>query len=236
MPDDAVERLSAPGAALTEADAKRLPLEQRFLEMRALQKFPGDMKSLRDFVAGDMTFMGVSRYLMKNHPTEFFAVYLQGLDSTSHTFWAAAHPDEVGSAVSQTERLVFGNTVERYYQRADEMLGELLASFGDGATVLVCSDHGFRGPGPDRLPGGVNDHGPIGVLFLSGEGVKAGEQIGERSVRDITPTVLALCGVPVGEDMDGEVIEDAMTPEFLKRHPVRSIPTHERPTEGGSPE
>ncbi len=54
--------------------------------------------------------------------------------------------------MSQTERLVFGNTVERYYQRADEMLGELLASFGDGATVLVCSDHGFRGPGPTACP------------------------------------------------------------------------------------
>ncbi len=63
---------------------------------------------------------------------------------------------------------------------------------------------------------------------MSGEGVKAGEQIGERSVRDITPTVLALFGLPVGTDMDGEVIEDAMTPEFLKRHPARSIPTHER--------
>lgn len=236
VPDDAVKRLAAPDAALTEAEAKRLPLKQRFLEMRALQKLTADLSALRDYVAGDKTFLGVARHLMKTHPTEVFVVYLRGLDSTSHTFWAAAHPGKVGFAVSQTERRVFGETVERYYRRADEMLGELIAAYGDGATVLVCSDHGFRGPGPGRLPGGIGDHGPVGVLFLSGEGVKAGELIEERSVRDITPTVLALCGLPVGEDMDGAVIEDAMTPEFLRRHPVRSIPTHERSSEGGTPE
>jgi predicted AlkP superfamily phosphohydrolase/phosphomutase len=236
IPDDAVRRLATPDAAPTEAEVMRLPLEQRFKEMRALQELPTGLRKLRDFTAGDMTFTGVSRHLMKSRPTQFFAVYLQGLDSASHTFWAAAHPEEAGFAVSQTERRVFGDTVERYYRRADEMLGELLASFGDGATVLVCSDHGFLGPGPDRPPGGVNDHGPVGVLFMSGEGVKAGELIEERSVRDITPTVLALCGLPVGEDMDGAAITEAMTPEFLARHPVRSIPTHERSSEGGTPE
>jgi arylsulfatase A-like enzyme len=55
-------------------------------------------------------------------------------------------------------------------------------------------------------------------------------------VRDVAPTVLALFGLPVGEDMDGAAIEDAMTPDFLRRHPVRSIPTYERSSEGGTPE
>jgi predicted AlkP superfamily phosphohydrolase/phosphomutase len=236
VPADAVNRLAAPDSALTEAEAKRLPLKERYEEMRALKRLPSDLRALRDYVAGDATFLGVARRLARTHPTEVLAVCLRGLDSTSHTFWGAAHPGEVGSAVSQTEERVFGETVERYYTRADEMLGELLTSFGDGATVLVCSDHGFRGPGPGRPPGGVNDHGPVGVLFLSGEGVKAGETIGERTVRDITPTILALCGLPVGDDMDGAVIEDALTPEFLKRHPVRSISTYERTAGGGAPE
>lgn len=236
VPDDAVRRLATPTAALSRADALRLPLEERFLEMRFLPKLPSELVSLRDFMAGDMTYMGVSRHLMETRPTEFFAVYLRGLDSACHTFWAAAHPGEVGFAVSQTEQRVFGETVERYYRRADEMLGELLAAYGDGATVLVCSDHGFRGPGPDRLPGGIGDHGPVGVLFLSGEGVKAGELLGEHHVRDIAPTILALFGLPVGADMDGAVIADAMTPEFLRRHPARSIPTHERESRGGIPE
>jgi hypothetical protein len=52
--------------------------------------------------------------------------------------------------------------------------------------------------------------------------------IPERSVRDITPTILALCGLPVGRDMDGAVIEDAFEPDFLRSHHVRTITTYER--------
>ncbi|MBM3307500.1 MAG: alkaline phosphatase family protein [Candidatus Eisenbacteria bacterium] len=228
VPDALVRRLADPDRALTEREATRLPLAERFPEMRALSELPTELRKLRDHAAGDETYLGVSRHLMRTHPTRFFAVYLRGLDSISHTFWAAAHPADAGFAVSRTERLVFGETVERYYRRADEMLGELLADFGNDATVLVCSDHGFRGPGPGRPQGGINDHAPLGVLFLSGEGVRQGEVLDERGVSDVTPTVLALSGLPIGRDMDGAAIEEAMTPEFLRRHPVRFVPTHER--------
>jgi hypothetical protein len=47
-------------------------------------------------------------------------------------------------------------------------------------------------------------------------------------VRDITPTILTLCGLPVGEDMDGSVIEEAFEPEFLRSHHTGSISTYER--------
>jgi len=235
IPDSEVERLASPAAAPTEAEARRLPVKQRFAEMHALQALPSDLRSLRDFIAGDLTYLGVSRRVMVSHPTRFHAVYLRGLDSASHTFWAAGHPDRAGFPVSQTERLVFGETLERYYRRADEMLGELLAAFGDDATVIVCSDHGFKGRSPGERPGGIADHGPMGVLFMSGDGIRAGARLGEHRVQDVTPTLLALCGLPVGEDMDGSVIEDAMTPEFLRRHPLRRVPTHEGEAgEGGS--
>jgi predicted AlkP superfamily phosphohydrolase/phosphomutase len=132
----------------------------------------------------------------------------------------------VGFPVSQTESRVFGATVARYYEYADEMLGVLIGELGDG-TVIVCSDHGFEGPKPGQTPGGINDHGPIGILVMSGDAFKNGVRIPERSVRDVTPTILALCGLRVGDDMDGSVIEDAFEPAFLQSHPVRRVPTYE---------
>jgi arylsulfatase A-like enzyme len=129
--------------------------------------------------------------------------------------------------VSQTEHRVFGKTVERYYEYADEMLGELIEGFGDG-TVVVCSDHGFEGPKPGVPPGGINDHGPIGILVMSGEAFKSGVRIPEQNVVDITPTLLALLGMPVGEDMDGRVIEEAFAPGYLRSHPVTRVPTYEK--------
>ena len=44
---------------------------------------------------------------------------------------------------------------------------------------------------------------------------------------DVTPTILALCDLPVGDDMDGAVIEDAFEPAFLRSHPTRRVSTYE---------
>jgi predicted AlkP superfamily phosphohydrolase/phosphomutase len=214
-------------AAMTAEEAQQLPVQQMFLEMRGMSELEQRADALSDILAGDRTFLAVTRHLMRNRPTDVSIVYLRGVDTASHKFWAAAHPGEVGFPVSQSEARVFGATVARYYEYADEMLGVLVDEFGDG-TVIVCSDHGFEGPKPGQLPGGINDHGPIGILVMSGDAFRDGVRIPERSVRDVTPTILALCGLAVGDDMDGSVIEDAFEPAFLRSHPVRRVPTYER--------
>jgi predicted AlkP superfamily phosphohydrolase/phosphomutase len=225
--DEDLERFIDLDAAMTADEAGKLPVEQMFLEMRSVNELPSRADALRDILAGDRTFLAVARHLMSDRPTDVSIVYLRGVDSASHKFWSSAHPGEVGFPVSQTENRVFGETVRRYYQYADEMLGELLQDFGEG-TVIVCSDHGFDGPKPGQLPGGINDHGPVGLLVMKGDAFKHGVRIPEQSVRDITPTILTLCGLPVADDMDGVVIEDAFDPEFLREHRPGRIPTYER--------
>jgi predicted AlkP superfamily phosphohydrolase/phosphomutase len=214
---------------LSNEEIHHLPVPKMFLEMNALNEAEQMIAQLRDFMAGDRTFLGVARYLMGKHPTQISAVYLRGVDSVSHKFWPAAHPGEVGFEVSQTEVGVFGHTLERYYEYADEMLGELLDAFGDGGTVIVCSDHGFEGPKPGKQPGGIRDHGPVGVLVLAGKDIRPGARISERRVEDITPTILALYGLPVADDMDGSVIADALSDAFLRAHPVARTASYELP-------
>ncbi len=225
--DEDLDRFIDIEDAMTADEAERLPVDQMFHEMRSIGELTQRASSLKDILAGDRTFLSVARHLMRQRPTDVSVVYLRGLDTASHKFWSSAHPGEVGFKVSQTEERVFGRTVERYYEYADEMLGELMNEFGEG-TIVVCSDHGFEGPKPGQLPGGINDHGPIGILIMAGDAFKSGARLPERSVRDITPTLLAFFGLPVGEDMDGAVIDDAFRPEFLSAHPVRSTPTYER--------
>ncbi|MGH7682403.1 MAG: hypothetical protein ACRENN_10510, partial [Candidatus Eiseniibacteriota bacterium] len=43
------------------------------------------------------------------------------------------------------------------------------------------------------------------------------DNISGATVLDITPTVLALYGLPTAQDMDGRVIQDALQPNVLKR-------------------
>ena len=56
-----------------------------------------------------------------------------------------------------------------------------------------------------------------GILFLQGPGVKQGVTISGATVLDITPTILALYGLPTANDMDGRPIEDALKPGVMKR-------------------
>jgi hypothetical protein len=80
------------------------------------------------------------------------------------------------------------------------------------AYVLVVSDHGFqmssKGYTHYGLPSGIPP--PDGIFSLLGPDVKPGVQI-KASVYDIAPTILHLKGLPVGADMDGKPLLDALT-------------------------
>ncbi|MBD3366650.1 MAG: hypothetical protein GF405_00580 [Candidatus Eisenbacteria bacterium] len=226
--DEDLARLVDFDRALSPEEAQRLPVKEMFEEMRAINEIEHRADRLRDILAGDFSFLGVAGHLMDERPTDLTAVYLRGLDSASHLFWAAAHPGEVGFKVARTDNRVFGKVVERYYQLADEMLGQLVERMDDNDIIVVCSDHGFEGPKPGQRPGGINDHGPVGILVAAGGPFRRGAWIDEQTVLDITPTLLALWGLPVGADMDGSVIEEAFEPDFLDSQPVTSIETYER--------
>lgn len=59
------------------------------------------------------------------------------------------------------------------------------------------------------------------MLFARGRGIEGGGAAGQVAVEDVTPTVLAWLGLPVGEDMDGRVAG------FLAAPDLAQIPTHD---------
>lgn len=70
-------------------------------------------------------------------------------------------------------------------------------------------------------------HSMHGVLLLRGPHVRENHEIAGASLLDVTPTILALLGRPVGADMDGRVLTEAMEPEYLRRQPVRGIESYD---------
>lgn len=79
-------------------------------------------------------------------------------------------------------------------------------------------------PMKDILSGG---HRINGVIMMMGGPVKKGRRIHGASIFDVTPTVLYLLGYPVAEDMDGRVILEAFSEEFVASHPVRTISSYD---------
>ncbi|MBU6412391.1 MAG: alkaline phosphatase family protein [Planctomycetes bacterium] len=122
--------------------------------------------------------------------------------------------------VSDQDFTFYRDVMNGVYEFLDAMLGVILQIVGDGTTVILLSDHGFHS---DHLrpavPPAVDDehaamdatwHRPLGVLAMKGPGIRQGETIYGANLLDIAPTVLTLLGQPIGADMNGRVLVEAL--------------------------
>lgn len=189
--------------------------------------------ALKGCIATDETSRSVALRMADQMPVDFYAVYLKGIDGVCHLYWVDMLPDS-GPPIAEEERRVFGDVIASYYEEMDRVLAGFLEMVDENTTLVLTSDHGHSGPKPigDRFNWGIAMHDPTGVLALWGKDVAAGVELTDASVLDITPTLLALCGMPVADDMDGRVLTEAINVDFLRSHPVRTIETYE--PEGGS--
>jgi len=194
-------------------------------EKEALLKRVGALKGC---IATDETSLRVARHMAERMPVDFYAVYLKGIDGVCHLHWVDMLPQS-GPPITEEEAALFGEVIERYYEEMDGVLAEFLEMADENTTVVLTSDHGHSGPKPvgDNYRFGIAMHDPTGVFALWGKDISPGVELDDPGVMDITPTLLALCGLPVGDDMDGRVLTEAIDGEFLDAHPVRTIETYE---------
>jgi len=172
----------------------------------------------------DETMVRAAIHLLKTQgQPDFFAIYLDGMDSMEHKYlpyyFHERHPGIFRP--ENIERLK--DLVPEYYVYMDQVVGELLASMDSQTVVIVVSDHGFE----HKLQPNMNyNHvdGPSGVFLIAGDHIKRGAQITTANVRDITPTILNLFGLPVGKDMDGRVVTEAFD---LENIPITTIATYD---------
>jgi arylsulfatase A-like enzyme len=50
------------------------------------------------------------------------------------------------------------------------------------------------------------------MFVLAGQGIRAGHRLEGARIVDLAPTLLHLAGVPVPEDMDGQILSAALEP------------------------
>jgi hypothetical protein len=183
---------------------------------------------LKGAIATDETTEAVAARLLGQMPVDFSAVYMKGLDGVCHLYWVDMVPGS-GPPVTDSESRMFGEVIPRYYEEMDRVLPDLLKFADENTTVILTSDHGHSGPKPQgsgyRM--GIAMHDPTGVIVLWGKDIAHGVKLNDPSVLDVTPTILALLGMPVADDMDGRVLAEAIEPAFLAKHPVERTATYE---------
>lgn len=214
----------APGEVLGFQDAS-VPAPTGAQDAELLEQFASVLASTR-------TYARIALELHEDVDPRVAAYYFEGPDTASHLFMRFAPP--LLPEVDPARGARYGTVVARTYELHDRILGRLLEKAGPDTVVMVVSDHGFRSgdarPTTDsrvEAATAADWHDRFGVLVLAGPGVRGGHRVREASVIDVFPTMLALLGMPVSEELDGRVLEDALTPEFLAAHPVRSIASFE---------
>jgi len=154
-------------------------------------------------------------WVMEHEAWDFLAIYYGAIDHFCHGFMRY-HPPRL-EWVNQHDYELYKDVVDGAYRLHDLLLGRLIQLAGPQATVILCSDHGWRSGHlrPRGLPpvaaGPAEEHRPVGVLVMRGPGVAKDGLVHGASVLDITPTVLSVFGLPVGRDMDGRVLMEAFS-------------------------
>ena len=207
-----------------------------------LEKFPADddprLESLARLLAQCASVHNAATYLAEAEDWDFLAVYYDTIDHAGHGFAEFDAPRL--PHVSEEDFKTYRYVMESMYRYHDLMLGRWLELAGEETTVIVLSDHGFyhgearplaeRGHLSGERPAGVATnplvwHRLHGVFAACGPGIKRDALVHGSTLLDVAPTVLALLGVPVPADFEGEVL----TQIFDTPPATETIPTWEPP-------
>jgi predicted AlkP superfamily phosphohydrolase/phosphomutase len=201
----------------------------------------------------DATYARVARDILESgEPFDLMALYIGGIDVSEHRFWQYAFPEQFAHPPDPKQIENFGRVIEDYYVYADRLIGQMLALAPKNASVVIVSDHGMRAVNTahvfrkedrgvyrnsahhlDNPPGVIiASGGPFRSSFLEGAAADPLDPAAIprlASVLDVLPTILAVKGIPIGEDMDGKPVASIIDPGKLAPSGVRYVPTHDTP-------
>jgi predicted AlkP superfamily phosphohydrolase/phosphomutase len=201
-------------ASLTDEELSRF-IDPEHLAA-AKEKYPREVEQLREVWASDLSYLNVNRLLAQGDPYDLFFFYLRGPDMISHHFYKYLAPEKGHVHINEDEGQFFAHVVERYYEWADEVTGEVLGWFPPDRQAVILSDHGFYGP---RKSGqkGSHEHSEWGIFLVRSPLYQADYPFSHLELLDICPTFLALMGLPAAQDMPGVVLTEGLTPEGQKK-------------------
>jgi tetratricopeptide (TPR) repeat protein len=176
------------------------------------------LNAVAKILADCSTIHSAATYLIENEEWEFTAVYYDAIDHFCHAFMKF-HPPQLPGLPDDLYNY-YKDVVSSGYKYHDMMLQRLLQLAGPDTTVILMSDHGFHSDHlrPLSLPkepaAPALEHRSYGIFCMKGPGIKKDERIYGASLLDVTPTLLTLFGLPVGDDMEGNVLVQAFEEEI----------------------
>jgi arylsulfatase A-like enzyme len=179
--------------------------------------FDDELQHFRWALATARSYQAVGLHAWRTRAPSLQMVYVEGVDSTSHLFGHLWRVEGLHGALSEQQQR-YGRTVEAMYEEVDRYVGEWLEEIDEDTTLVVLSDHGFElgrlhddpTRSADMRRVSEHFHEPEGIVYLHGRGVRPGSRLSAARQLDITPTLLALLGLPATESMPGRVLTEGL--------------------------
>ncbi len=114
--------------------------------------FQEDHKALSNGIFADSEFahqadyvlterMNLLQFAIEKYDEGFLFFYFSSTDVQAHMFWWDSQDEHPLRSSGEASR--YHRSIVDLYKRMDDLVGELLQRFGEEATIMVMSDHGF---------------------------------------------------------------------------------------------
>jgi tetratricopeptide (TPR) repeat protein len=228
--DGAAVRPAALRARASVVGPEEVPAEILSSLAPAGDAAPEAEADLRRLAAAALTYQRAALAGLRDGQPDLLMVYFAWLDQVAHRFVDCMPPPLASCPAAERSR--FRQTLLRAYELQDRMLGDLLAALDPSTVVILLSDHGFLvgDRRPASIPPDVGGkpgrwHRQTGLFVVAGPEVAPGTELPPVELLEVAPTVLALLGLPVGGDMEGQPRLDALLPAARERLRPTRIPS-----------
>jgi len=158
-----------------------------------------------------------------------FITYFGLVDFASHSLWKYYDDTDFEVKANPEAKRLLANVIPETYRFMDDFIGEFLAKSPENANVVIVSDHGFgsatgifsvKEHNRERLTG---NHRPDGIFMAIGPDIQPGP-IDGLTIMDVFPALAYLSGLPVADDLPGDLDLRLFTDKRLTNVP----PTYTR--------
>jgi hypothetical protein len=168
---------------------------------------------------------------LKDSSIYYTVVRLPGLGVISKYFYQYYLPQIFGTVQDVTKIKKYGWLIEKYYEYYDSIVGNLMSTTGDDELLVILSFFEYEplpvwrrilvhlfGQRDVYVYKSLNSQGTI--LMYEKEAIKRDYSLKTISIYDIYPTLMYYTGFQLSRDLQGEVLREIFTDEFLLNNPI----------------
>lgn len=163
---------------------------------------------------------------------DVFISYFWLVDYVSHAFWQYYDDTEFTEKPDAFSKQLLGDAIPQGYRLMDQILGNIIDHASQNANIVIVSDHGFGSAtgrhrlGAEKYQHLSGNHRPVGIIMAAGPDIRPGTVEG-MTIVDVMPLLSALAGLPISDELPGELDHRILSEEFLTSTPVNYTPQYD---------